>query len=255
MFSFEGLDQWGYWGFHPLVASVDIGDGVEVIGEGAFTSQGLQFVSLPDTLRVIESFAFFGQWALTSVEFPSNLRTIEPEAFYLAGLESVDLPVGLESIGTVAFAGCPAVAVTVGSENPYFATARDVLYTKDFSTLVYRPSLHPETELVTPDATTVIGVGACCYQDTLEWIEPQSVVTIAAMGFYRCHSVTDLILPATLIDLGGGCFEGSNLRVLDLPDSVLTCGDAMVYDCMNLEEIWLGNSVTYVGRSAFAYCS
>jgi hypothetical protein len=204
---------------------------------------------------VIEADAFSYQRRLSSVQFPSGLQAIGANAFEQAGLSSVDLPAGIESIGLWAFAACPANFVTIDSGNPYFTADHGALYNKNLSTLIYFPSRALQFDLVTPDATTSIGVGACYYQMSLEWIELQSVVTIAHQGFCVCLSVVDLILPATLVECGDQCFGACiSIIVLELPDSVLTCGTWFVAQCESLMEFWFGNSVTYVGDAPFALC-
>jgi hypothetical protein len=267
------------WGTRPvaLVKSVYIESGVEVLGEDAFMSQQITFISLPNTLKVIEPWALAEQGYLNYITLPASLRVIGERAFSMSALWSVDIPAGVEWIGGGAFSDTEAAAVTVGAGSQHFTVNGGALYTRNLSTLLFFPSLSTQTELVTPDATTRVEGGACVGARNLRRIELRRVTSIGYMGFFYCFAVVDLVLPPTLVDLdesalsgfgslyafdlpssltyvSDSCFEGCGLMpILELPDSVTRCGRYFVAECDSLAEIWLGTSVTTIGYSAFAY--
>ena len=85
---------------------------VTAIGEGAFASaRALSWVSLPDGLTEIGSFAFARCTGLCGVTFRgASPRRIGESAFAAChSLESLRLPTGLESIGARAFSDCRAL--------------------------------------------------------------------------------------------------------------------------------------------------
>ena len=83
-FSADGKRLISYWGGASAYA---VPEGVEEIGESAFRScYSLKTVSLPQSLRRIGKYAFFG-----------------------CDLEQIDLPNGLKELGSFAFEGCNAL--------------------------------------------------------------------------------------------------------------------------------------------------
>ncbi|MBR6204357.1 MAG: leucine-rich repeat domain-containing protein [Candidatus Methanomethylophilaceae archaeon] len=86
---------------------------VTSISDSAFArNAAVREASLPDGVRTIGRYAFFGCSSLESVELPPSLRAIGDGAFCrCSSLESVDLPSGLEKIGDQAFLGCPLETV------------------------------------------------------------------------------------------------------------------------------------------------
>ena len=114
---------------------IDIPEGIEVLGEGAFSScNGLASVNLPSTLKEIGEDAFIG-CQLTDIKMPANLQIIGEAAFtnistlktvdlsstkiteikrltfqHCENLETVIFPEGLLSIGEDAFQDCAKLA-------------------------------------------------------------------------------------------------------------------------------------------------
>jgi len=77
-------------------------------------------------------------------------------------------------------------------------------------------------------------------------------------AFYGCNQLTQLILPASLLYIGGGSFTNAQkLSNITLPSSLLTIGDintnqGCFSDNWVLNSITIPASVTYIGSSSFA---
>ena len=92
-------------------AIVNIPAPVEVIGDRAFQSTGIQSADLPGSLRSIGKYAFNGAGYLGSIEIPGLVKTIGNEAFYsCSSLSEINLGGDLLSIGDYAFYNCSAVS-------------------------------------------------------------------------------------------------------------------------------------------------
>ena len=67
---------------HNKLKRVDLPEGLEVIGERAFSGCfDLKVVTLPESLKVIEQAAFYGSDQLEQINFPAGLEQIESHAF------------------------------------------------------------------------------------------------------------------------------------------------------------------------------
>lgn len=96
------------------LTAIHIGEGITHVGNYAFDwCSNVTETTLPDTLASI------GEWALgngatgTTIDLPIGLKSIGKNAFHLNRLTSVTLPVGLESVGESAFAGGSIEDVTI----------------------------------------------------------------------------------------------------------------------------------------------
>ena len=69
-----------------------------------YHARNLESVELPNTIETIGGDAFNSCGSLTSFVFPENLKVIESRAFGDTGIEVLELPVSLDSIGDQAFA-------------------------------------------------------------------------------------------------------------------------------------------------------
>jgi hypothetical protein len=76
---------------------------VTAIGDGAFQSDVLTSVTLPDSVTSIGSYAFADNF-LTSVTMPDLLTTIGTSAFQNNGISSVTIPASVSAVGMDAFA-------------------------------------------------------------------------------------------------------------------------------------------------------
>lgn len=82
---------------------------VHTIGMDAFrASEELQTVTIPNSVKVIEDYAFLECTGLAQVDFGTGLTRIGLGAFQgCTSLKKVQLPDSLTEIGTCAFSGCP----------------------------------------------------------------------------------------------------------------------------------------------------
>ena len=93
--------------------SIEIQDGVEVLGDLSFQSfSKLETVALPDTLKTIGDYAFCDCSSLTSVTIPSSVTSIGGSAFRnCPSLVSIVIPESVTSIGNSAFLGCSSLTI------------------------------------------------------------------------------------------------------------------------------------------------
>lgn len=80
---------------------------VTMILSGCFSSaQSITRVSVPESVRVIASTAFYNCTSLEAVELSEGITAIGSSVFELTGLKSVKLPKSLKKLGSYAFHFC-----------------------------------------------------------------------------------------------------------------------------------------------------
>ena len=102
------FDNIKYYLNDQKITSLEIPEGVTIIGENAFQKcSDLTSLTLPDGITSIGENAFLRCTGLTSLTFPSSLTKIGDNAFCECyGLKSLTLPDGITEINSYTFATC-----------------------------------------------------------------------------------------------------------------------------------------------------
>lgn len=139
----EGVNGIGNYAFSSSASleSITIPDAISVLGEGVFYSCGnlktatvgsgvknipkslfikcdsLETVTLGNATESIGDTAFKDCGALKTVVMPDTLKEIKNEAFRSVGLEKIEFPANLETVGTKAFSYCDSLSEVVINDN------------------------------------------------------------------------------------------------------------------------------------------
>ena len=107
--SLTKIEERSFAHMYGLKTEVVIPDGVTEIGEGAFSCSHMPSVRFPSTLKKIGKQAFYLTFGLTNystITFPNGLEVIEDEAFDSCYFKkAIVLPASIKSIGKKAFYG------------------------------------------------------------------------------------------------------------------------------------------------------
>lgn len=229
-------------------------------GKYVFDCSALQSVTVTDDLTAIPEKAFWGCDELTSVDL-GNVTTIGVSAFERCAFTAIDLSKVTE-IGDYAFYFSKLENVTVPAAAktgkgafmncPDLVTATVLGDTLDPYMFFYCTSL----ETLAAENITTIEPFALGYCVKLAELPVGKVERIGYGAFRNCHALVNITLPATLKELGKYAFaDCGGLTTVTFTDSNVTIlPEGTFYECVNLEDVYLGSSISMTEGLAF-YCA
>ena len=156
---------------------------------------------IPNTVRIIDDFAFFSRRCLTSITIPNGVISIGKQSFsYCSGLTSVEISDSVTFIDGSAFGDCKNLtSVTLGSG---ITSISDSVF---YGCLTL-------TSITIPDSITTIGLNAFRNCNKLTSIDiPSGVTSIDNGAFYNCTGFTSVTIEATTPPtLGTNVFNNTN---------------------------------------------
>ena len=199
-------------------------DGVPVtsIGWDSFKENNyLKSVTIPDTVKTIDGYAFSGCSSLESVNIPNSVTTIGYFSFFsCSSLSSLTIPDSVSVIGSQAFDGTE-------------------WYRNQLEGVVYAGKNAYKVK------------GSCPEQVEIK----QGTKGIADNAFSNINTLTSITIPDTVTYIGYGAF--SNCKALEdvfIGNSVRSIQDRTFSNCVSLEIITIPSSVTSIGWLAFDDC-
>ena len=189
------------------------------IGIGAFCRCSQLFdINIPDGIEDIGENTFQGCKSLKQITIPSSLKRLSPEIFDSSGIESIELPEGLTSIGSWAFG---YVGNSIGG-------VKVVLPYKCFEGLIcHADGYHVENDALIDDEKQEL---LCCWTQQKHYVVPMCVRKIA--------------------DISANTFIES---IIVKQPVELTTNDTFVYN-LNLREIQFLGGVSGITKNTFYNC-
>ena len=219
-----------------------------VIGASAFKNcQGLRDITLPATVRVVQSSAFC-QSGLTSVTFQegSSLNSIPDETFLNCGrLASIVWPSSVATIGARAFKGCTQLFSSSDLTLP------------DSVTSIGDASFEGTglTSLTTRGSNlAVIEANSFHNCQSLGTVYLSAVTDIKSNAFSLCVTLESIILPETLTNLEESAFKGcSSLSSVHIKGTTasLSIGTSALKDCGSSLTVFYCRSANVSGSDVF----
>ena len=270
----------------PLsIPAVIAGMPVSSIGNAAFQFDvNLTGVTIPNSVTIIDYYAFFACTNLTSANIGSSVATLGDGAFSgCSALTAVTLPNSVVSIGSFAFTGCRSLSSLATSNNvtsigdlAFWGCSHLTLVTLGSGVA----SIGPRAFL---DCTSLTGIAVDTHNlhynsyygsasgvlfnksgtELLVFPEgylgaysiPAGVATIGDYAFEKCSKVTSITIPTSVTRIGAEAFYNcTGLTTLTLPNSVTNIGAGAFSSCGRLSSVILPGGITSLGTNVFAYC-
>ncbi len=210
----EEIEDNAFYQNHDIT-SVTIENGIEKIGEKAFYNcTGLTSVSIPDSVTDIGDSAFSYCVYLTDVTLGKGLDEISNNCFsHDTRLESIAIPEGVLKLDDGAFEECTHLKEitlpTTLKEIGKYAFA----YTYNLSSI----SL--------PSNLETIDEGAFYFNSALTSVTfPDSVRYLSHYAFYANSALSNVELNEGLYTIGDMAFDGTAIKSLYIPSTVVTMG-------------------------------
>ncbi len=245
-------------GWPEVLETLTIEEGIEVIGDGAFTHcTMLGQISFPESLCSVGEMAFVNV-AAKGLELPENAKKGSSSFWYCSGIqkdEKGEWEYGLLSDGTAVitslFIQSNKVLIPDKIDGiPVSAVARVPVTKVDYQ------AIHAIKTIKLPKNLKAIEHEAfqgCINVKTIEI--PKSLISIGYAAFKGCTQLKGVTIPAGVTKIGREAFcDCTKLVFPSLPSGLETIERRTFYQCGALEKVKLPASVRTVGEQAFARC-
>lgn len=272
-----------YENIPACIESVTLPKKIEVIDSGTFMyCEKLRNIKLPSSVDTIFAHAFEGCTNLKEINLPKKLELLDSSAFSdCKSLKKVDLPKKIKKIGANPFSGCDKLSkITLDKSNKRYKVVGNTLFDKSLKRIVlYIPNNKKSTYTV-PSNVKEIGKDAFKGNKNLKTIKmSDSVTSVGACAFAETTKLRNVKLSNKITFWGDKAFNKSNIYNVksNWKDNILYCDNAVV-SCKNktkianikkgskyilsnvfsyspISKLTIPSGVTYIGKSAFAYCT
>ena len=217
-------------------------DGKILIGIDESINYDIKSITIPDSVEIIGEGVFKFCKSLTSITIPDSVKEIGESVFLGSGITSITIPKGVTKIGKDAFNGCDSLSSIVVEDGNLIYDSRN-----DCNAIIETAC----NKLITGCKNTVI---------------PNTVTSIGEGAFEGCSSLVSIVIPNKVANIEANTFEGcdslSSIVVEDgnlIYDSRNDCNAIIETACNKLiigcKNTVIPNTVTSIGKRAFAYCS
>lgn len=240
------------------VTSIALHANTKVIAGYAFGyCDALKTVEIPEGVVSIGEYAFYQCQALTGVTIPDSVVSIGRNAFNNCKLlATAIIGNGVKEVGDGAFNNCTKLTFNktnngcyLGNDsNKYLVFIKPTFETTATTTSI---SLHSNTKVMA-------GASLSGYSKLTSVTLNEGLLSIGASAFSECKAIINLTIPSTVTSIGASAFF--RLRALRYvtfrtESQLKEIGEGAFYQCDELDEIIIPDSVEVIGANCFEACS
>ena len=188
------------------------------IAHHLYNEDGTEITDLiiPEGVKTINSYAFYGGSNFTSVTIPSSLKTISSNSFS-----------GCDNLSKVIVPDLMAWCNIDFGSNPLSISGH-----------LYSDNEHEILDLIIPYGVTNISEGAFNYGKFSSVAFPGSLKTIGNLAFAMCPEISSVVIPNGVTSIGMGAFGAcENLATIVIPNSVKSIGEYAFGNCLSLYSV------------------
>ena len=218
---------------------------------------GCMNTTIPNSVKKIEHWAFYGCSGLTSLTIPSSVNTIGRSAFYgCIGLTSLIIPTSVENVEYQAFESCTSLKnLNINCH---------IIYD------LFGDSSKPKLDKITFGANVkeirsrwnkiITNETKVCFNNInqvckMKYGIESNPLYYAKKLYLNGSEITDVNIPSDVDSICDYAFSGcSGIKSLNIPNNVKSIGSSAFYECNGLTSLTLGNGVTNIGKEAFYGC-
>ena len=193
---------------------------------------------------------------ITSIVIPESIELIDAFAFNIcSNLTELNIPASVIYIDEEAIVSCSALErINVAEANPVYKSVDGVVYTKDGKTLVKYPMGKKDEVFSIPAG--VMNIEEDAFANTVNLkkvILPEGMTKVDVFAFNACASVEEIVLPSTIQEvLGHAFYYCTSLKTINLPEGLHTIHSSAFAHCSSLQEVHLPSTLLALGSSVFA---
>jgi hypothetical protein len=267
------------------------GKKVTVIGENAASELFITELTIPNSVKTIESGAFYYCDELSKITFEKNsqLVTIESVAFDNTNIKSITIPKSVKTIGSSAFSDCQKLEKvtfeknsqleTIGNEAFFGADLKSITIPKSVKNIenyafgycqkLEKVTFEKNSQLTTieentfkstniksitiPKSVKTLGssVFDSCTQLEKVTFEKNSQLTTIKEGAFAGTAITSITIPDSVKKVEEGAFAGTAITSITIPDSVKKVEECAFKSCTKLKTIKIGKNVKTISAYMF----
>lgn len=261
------------FGVCSSLEKVTLGRGLKGVEEGTFSDcERLAEIDIPGNITYIANSAF-SSTALTRVDIPDTVTSVGNSAFsYCSKLQEVNIGSNVTYIADGAFSGCDLRQLTINGEvesigdSAFFnnKNLESIEIPSSVTRIEYRAfsGCSSLLEIEIPDSVEAIAGfafdGATDNMNTAWYNNQDDGVVYAGKVLYKYKGEAPEGTTITVEDGTKGiagyafCWQ-SNLKEIQLSDTLTNIGDYAFYACESMKEIHIPQSVTEIGEYALGY--
>ena len=193
---------------------------------------------------------------ITSIVIPDSIELIDAFAFNIcSNLTELNIPASVISINVEAIVSCSALErINVAEANPAYKSIDGVVYTKDGKTLVKYPMGKKDEVFSIPAG--VMNIERNAFANTVNLkkvILPEGMTKVDVLAFNACASVEEIVLPSTIQEvLGQAFYRCTSLKTINLPEGLLVIHSSAFDSCSSLQEVHLPSTLVALGSTVFS---